>query len=132
MSTAGRAAGAYRSTQVGSRSPVELVAMLYDGLMRFLTQARDGLATGDLRAKRAGISGALGVLTELQNTLDMEKGGDMAVRLQALYAYISSRVIESNVNRNVAGIEEALKLVAPLREAWTDIAAASPAVKVSA
>jgi flagellar protein FliS len=132
MSTAGRAAGAYRSTQVGSRSPVELVAMLYDGLVRFLTQARDGLASGDLRAKRAGISGALGVLTELQNSLDMDKGGEMATRLQALYAYISSRIVEANLNRDIAGLDEALKLVQPLREAWTDIAAASPAVKASA
>ena len=106
--------------------------MLYDGLVHFLTQARDGLASGDLRAKRAGISGALGAISELQNTLDLEKGGAMAVRLQALYAYIGSRIIESNMNRELAGLEEALRLVLPLRDAWQDIAASVPPVKASA
>lgn len=130
MSIAQRASGAYQTTQVSSRSPVELVAMLYDGLVRFLTQGRDAVARGDLQAKRLAISGALGALSELQNTLDLEKGGEMAQRLQALYAYIGSRIIESNVNRDVAGLDEALKLVIPLREAWSDIAAAG--VKASA
>ena len=132
MSMAGRALGAYKNTQVGSRSPVELVAMLYDSLVRFLTQGRDALASGDLQAKRLAISGALGALSELQNTLDLDKGGEMAKRLQALYAYIGSRIIEANLNRDVASLDEALKLVLPLREAWSDIAAAAPAAKASA
>ena len=106
--------------------------MLYDGLVRFLTQARDSLVGGDLQEKGAAISGALGAISELQNTLDLEKGGEMATRLQALYAYIGSRIIEANVNRDVAGLDEALKLVLPLREAWSDIAASRPAAKASA
>src|SRR5437870_5563827 len=99
--TALRAATAYRTTQVGSRSPVELVVLLYDGLVRYLNEARDAMVRGDLLAKRTALSRALGVVGELQSTLDRQKGGQVAEQLEALYTYISSRLLEANLNRQV-------------------------------
>ena len=125
-----RGAAAYRTTLVESRSPIELVAMIYDGLVGSLTQARAALAEGDLKGKRTATTRALGMIGELQNTLDTEKGGEIARRLDALYTYISSRLIEANMNAEVEGFDEALKLVTPLRDAWVQIAGGPSSVKV--
>ena len=133
MSTiAVRAAAAYRTTHVRSRSPVELVVILYDGLVSCLTEARDALARGDLHTKRTALSLALGIVGELHRGLDREKGGQVAEQLEALYTYISGRLLEANVKGQVDGLEEALQLVRPLREAWSQIAVDAPAAKVSA
>jgi flagellar protein FliS len=120
--TAFRAASAYRDTLVESRSPLELVAMLYDGLIRSVTQARDALARGDLREKHMAQSRALRVLHELQHTLDRERGGELAKQLEALYIYVSTRLLEANVNKEMDGYDEALRLMTPLRDAWVQIA----------
>lgn len=130
--TALRAAATYRATHVGSRSPVELVAMLYDGLVRYLTEARDSLARGDLRTKRTAVSRALEVVSELQSTLDRQKGGQVAQQLDGLYTYISSRLLEANAKVDPAGFDEALRLVVPLRDAWAQVAIEPRTVRVTA
>ncbi len=125
--TALRAAAAYRVTQVESRSQLELVVLLYDGLVRFLTEGRDAIARRDLYAKRTAIARGLAILGHLQSTVDREKGGEIAKQLAPLYAYISRRIVDANVKMDVEPLDEALRLIAPLREAWTEIAAAQSA-----
>jgi hypothetical protein len=53
---ASRAAQAYRRVESESRSPLELVVMLYDGALRFVNDAREAHARKDLRARGLGCS----------------------------------------------------------------------------
>jgi flagellar protein FliS len=117
-----KGAQAYLQTQVQSRTPVELVVMLYDGAIKFLGQARDALAARDMKAKRDAMSRGLAIVQELQNMLNMEAGGEVAERLDALYTYILGRCYEANQQRDPAGLDEAIKLLTPLRDAWADVA----------
>lgn len=117
---------AYLQTQVQSRTPVELVVMLYDGAIKFLGQARDAMASGDLVGKRHALSRGLAIIQELQNMLNMEAGGEIATRLDGLYTYIQGRCYEANAQRSADGLDEAIKLLTPLRDAWADIAAQGP------
>ena len=121
-----RAASVYQQTHVQSRSPVELVLMLYDGLLRFLGDARDAMGRGDLVTKRDRMSRALAIVGELQNTLNMNDGGQIASSLDGLYTYVNGRLIDANINNSTEGIDEALKLLTPIREAWSQIAAHPP------
>jgi flagellar protein FliS len=120
-----RAAQAYHQTQVNSQSPLELVVMLYDGALRFLQMASDGTRRSDLAAKREGMSRGMAIIGELQNTLNLQEGGDVAKSLDGLYTYITGRLVEANVRRDPAPIDEAIRLLRPLRDAWAQIA--SPA-----
>ncbi|HVZ24269.1 MAG TPA: flagellar protein FliS, partial [Vicinamibacterales bacterium] len=54
-----RGAEVYRRTEAVSRSPLELVLMLYDGALRFTTQAREAAARGDIRGRAEGVSRTL-------------------------------------------------------------------------
>lgn len=121
-----KGAQAYLQTQVQSRTPVELVVMLYDGAIKFLGQARDAMAAGDLVAKRHALSRGLAIIQELQNMLNMEAGGEIATRLDGLYTYVQGRCYEANAQRDTAGLDEAIKLLTPLRDAWADVATQGP------
>jgi flagellar protein FliS len=118
-----RGASAYIQTQVQSRSPLELVVMLYDGALRFLTEARTAMELQDMARKRQGMSRALAILSELQSTLNMEQGGEMAVQLDALYTYVNGRMLDASMKNDPAAIDECLKLLGTLRSAWAEIAA---------
>jgi len=55
---ASRAASSYLQTEVQSRTPLELVVMLYDGALRFLSNARSAIERNDIAARREAISRA--------------------------------------------------------------------------
>lgn len=121
-----RGAQAYQQTAVQSRSPLELVVMLYDGALRFLAAADDAMARGDLTARRDALSRALAIIAELQNTLNMNAGGDLAASLDRLYNYLNTRLVDVTVKSDRTAIDEALSLLRPLRDAWAEIAAEPP------
>jgi len=122
-----RGAAAYRQTEVQSRSPLELVVMLYDGVLRFVGEARDAMARHDLTAKREAMSRALAIVSELQSTLNLTEGGQVAASLDGLYTYINGRLLDASMTGDVAALEECARLVTPLRDAWMQIATAPAA-----
>ena len=113
-----RGAEAYRRMNVETKSPLELVVMLYDGALRFVGEARDAIARKDVPARTEASRRALDIILELQNTLNMENGGDIARELDRLYAYISARLLD--VTRgDAAAADEVHKLLGTLRDAWS-------------
>lgn len=118
-----RGANAYIQTQVQSRSPLELVVMLYDGAVRFLLDARGAIERQDLAAKREAMSRALAIISELQSTLNMEQGGAIAVQLDGLYTYVNSRMLEASMGNDLTALDESVRLLQTLRGAWSEIAA---------
>lgn len=123
--TSQRVVTAYRQTEVQSRTPLELVVLLYDGGLRFLHQTREAIARGDIAARRDASARALAVVSELQNTLNMEQGGDIARQLDELYAYVNGRILQAAMDNSVAPIDDATRVLSMLRESWAAIAAPS-------
>jgi flagellar protein FliS len=124
-----RGANAYVQTHIQSRSPLELVVMLYDGALRFMGDARSAIERHDLASKRTSMSRALAVLGELQSTLNMEQGGQVSLQLDALYTYVHGRMLEATMRNDVAALDECMRLLGTLRSGWAEIAAreAAPA-----
>lgn len=117
-----RAARTYYETHVRSQSPLELVVLLYDGMLRFMRGAVEAIERRDLPAKGAAVSRALAVLGELQSTLNMQEGREVAVTLDSLYTYVSGLVTDANVRNDPAPLHESIHLMTTLREAWVQIA----------
>jgi flagellar protein FliS len=124
MNTHGaRARDAYRHTELQSRTPLELVAMLYDGAIRFTAQARDAVERRDIPARREAVSRAMAIISELQSTLDVERGGEIAASLDRLYSFVLDRLLSASFKQDPAPLDEILNVLEPLREGWTTIAA---------
>jgi flagellar protein FliS len=126
MSPAHNGLNAYRQTQVQSRTPLELVVMLYDGALKAMTTACDAIERGDIAARRDALSRALAIVSELQSTLNLEEGGQIAASLDDLYGYTSRRLLDAAMKNDPKPIVETRRIFETLREAWQTIAAASP------
>ena len=113
---------AYRQVEVQSRSPLELVVMLYDGALASLTEARTAAAEGDSRKRAAAVSKALAIVCSLQETLNLDDGGAVASELDRLYTYALGRLIDVTVKHDIDALSEVHKLLTSLREAWHQIA----------
>lgn len=125
MHTRIRGAEAYRHTEARSRSPLELVVMLYDGALRFVAEAIAADASQNMRERGQAISRALAIIGELQGTLNLKDGGHIATQLDELYGYMQSRLLDVTLHKDKKGLVEVQKLLTTLRDAWTQIA--SPA-----
>jgi flagellar protein FliS len=117
-----RAVGSYRQTEVQSRTPLELVVLLYDGAITFATAARTAIERHDVPGRTGAISRAMAIISELQSTLDLERGGAVAESLDGLYSYVSGRLVDASFKRDARALDEVIGLLTPLRDAWSAIA----------
>ena len=111
----------YQEIAVQTSSPTKLVVMLYEGAIRFLGQSVTAIRSNDIEGKRQSIDRAMAVIQHLQSTLDRDQGGDVAAKLDNLYIYITSKIMEGSTKLQIAPIEEAIKLLNVLLSGWEEI-----------
>jgi len=121
-----RGVGAYATvgleTGVAAASPQKLVVMLYDGVIVALLSAINHIKSSNVSAKGASISKAITIIDNgLRASLDKKAGGEIAQNLDALYDYMSRRLLQANMKNDIAIIEEVHGLMSDLREAWVQI-----------
>jgi len=117
-----RAAHAYRRVEAQSRSPLELVVMLYDGALTSLSEASAAVARGDVPTRAAAVSKSLTIIAALQSTLNVHEGGAVGLELDRIYTYASQRLLEVTTKKDYAALTEVHKLLTTIREAWEQIA----------
>jgi len=107
---------------VHAADPHKLIAMLFQGALLALANARNGMLRKDIPAKGASISKAIMIIGEgLQASLDKNVGGELAQNLDALYGYMCTRLLVANVNDDVAALDEVARLLGELKGAWDSI-----------
>ena len=116
---------AYRENSIMTASPEQLVVMLYDGAGRFLRQAQGPMNDGSLQQASEKLSRAEAIIDELLATLDMD-AGEVADRLQSIYVFCKMRLIEARIERDPVRVDQVARLLAELRDAWSQVR--SPAV----
>ena len=116
---------AYRDSAILTAPPERLVVMLYDGANRFLLQGAAAMRSGDLSLMNNRMQRAEAIITELRQTLDFENGGEIAPRLDAIYTFCQRHLLDARLKRDPERIEQVMKLLAELRDAWDQVAAQS-------
>lgn len=119
--------GHYLGTQVQSSTPMERVVLLYNAAIRHTTAARDAMDRRDLPARRAAISKVMGIVGELQQVLDMDQGGDLAKKLDGLYEWMNSQLLEAITRQNAKPLENVLRILETLADAWRTVASSAEA-----
>lgn len=115
-------------TGVLSASPHKLIAMLFDGALVALSTALLHMKAGNIAAKGQAISKAIAIIDDgLRASLDAKAGGSIASSLDALYGYMSTQLLMSNLKNAPELIEEVQRLLGELKGAWQMIDPAAPA-----
>ena len=111
----------YGKVSISTASNEMLLLMLYDGAIRFIHSAGAGIREGDMAGKRASVSSAIAVITELLDSLNTEIGGETAENLQKLYLYMNEQLIKANLKNDASLLDEVLSLLVTLREGWNEV-----------
>ncbi len=108
----------YQQAAATTAGPAQLVLMLFDGALVRLEVARDAIAEGRISQAHEAIVRVQAIVDELNLSLDHERGGAVASSLASLYTYCSEQLVEANIHKDLAPLQEAVKVLAELRDAW--------------
>ena len=119
-----QAYNAYKKASVNTASQAELVVLLYEGAVKKLTSASskftpDGkLPVGNIESFSSDVLRAQEIITELQVSLDMEKGGEISRNLMALYIFFNDQLRSANISKNKEKIDSVLNMMSQLTDSW--------------
>ncbi len=116
-----KAAKAYLATQVSTSSQGDLLLMLYDTAIKHLHQAVEKMQAKDFAGKGVLISKAINIVSELQESLNKERGGDISKNLFQLYFYCNTRLLTANLKMKPEMVEEVIGILSGLRQAFAQI-----------
>ncbi len=109
-------------TGVESADPHKLILMLFEGAQEALARTRIHMQNNEIAEKGQMISKAIMIIDHgLKASLDMNAGGDLAIKLQALYDYMTHRLLMANIQNNIETLNEVNKLLSELYSAWKEI-----------
>lgn len=109
---------AYLRTRVMTASQEELRLLLFDGALKFCRQGLDALSRADWEATYNALTRAQKIIMELSSGLDHSAAPELCERLDALYTYIYRRLVDANMERDSAAVNEAIRLIEYERETW--------------
>lgn len=107
----------YMVNRVETATPLMLIIMLYDEAIKMCSLARTDMGK-DKQSVHNKLIKAQKIITELTVSLNMESGGEIAENLKSLYVYLHMRLVEANIENNGDKVDEAMRILKELREAW--------------
>jgi flagellar protein FliS len=106
----------YKENSIFTASPEELTLMLYNGLVKFIMRGIDSIDKRNIQEANTNIIKAQNIVSEFMNTLDMKY--ELSASLNAIYDYMKRRLIDANVAKDKAILEEVLGFAKVLRDTW--------------
>lgn len=129
---------AYQNATVRTASQGQLVVLLYEGAVRELSAAKSlfnqdaKLKAYDIEKFGTHLQKTQAILTELEASLDMEHGGDVAANLMSLYTFFNSELVEAAIKQDKTKVEFVLNMMSDLASSWRQIAASTANVPTPA
>lgn len=114
-------ANEYKRTQVTTVDKGRLIVLLYDGAIKFVQQAKDCAENADIEGKCNNINRAMDIVGELNHSLNMSEGGEIAQSLRRLYQFLTDRLLEGKIKEETHYLDEATRILKTLNEAWNEV-----------
>lgn len=130
---------AYQKTNVSTASQGRLIVLLYEGAIKQLTMAmsyideNNKINPRDIEKYGICLQKVQAIITELQVSLDMEKGGDIAKNLMALYVFFNEELVQASISKDKGKLQSVWNMMNELAQSWKTIAnstANAPAAQV--
>lgn len=111
----------YRQQALEFATPGELLVRLLDAAVMNCEQARAFTVKKDPAGKGLHIGRAIAILGELEATLRHDAAPELSSRLASLYQFARERLLQASILMEVSGIDEALRAISPVRDAYAQI-----------
>ena len=127
-----KGAAQYRSVVshglVADASPTRLVQIMYEHVLSQLATAqgcmeriKNNMPLDQVMTKGKSLGKAIRLINQLNATLDMEQGRQIAENLRSLYDYMLTRLTQANASNDARLVAEVIELVRKVKSGWDQI-----------
>ncbi len=112
----------YKQTEIATADRGRLVVLLYDGAINFLKNAKKSIQEGNTEGKCNNINRAQDIIQELEHSLNMKEGGEIAKNLMSLYRFMFTHLVKAKISRDgTQQMDEVISMLSSLNEAWREV-----------
>jgi flagellar protein FliS len=116
---AGSGYNAYQNSQVyEGMDPKRLILMLYEGALKHLRLAKEGIQENDVKKRGEHLGRAISIVSGLNASLDSEIKDESIEFLRGLYNAILTELPKVSINNDVKTLERAFSYLERLKDIW--------------
>ena len=115
----------YRRAATQQASSVGLVIALHDTLIGNIRRAAEAIDRNDIQGRCDQLIHGFKVLQQLDSMLDMENGGDTAVKIRRFYAHVRGQLLQAQFKLSSEILRKQIEIVFDVREAWQQLDSAA-------
>jgi flagellar protein FliS len=106
---------------VADASPHQLISIIFKHILSNVAIASGAISRNEIENKGKCLTKAIALVGELQDSLDMEKGGEISQNLFDLYDYIVRILVEANAHNKIEKLDEVKRLISDIKSSWDAI-----------
>ena len=111
---------AYQAASVTGRSALELVIMLFEGLVKNLEAAKEHICAQDVEGAHVTLVKAQRIVTHLIPAVN-DEGGEASAKLKGLYFFCLEKIVSANFKKSEQDIDDALRVIVILQDTWNEL-----------
>lgn len=115
---ANNAYNVYKNNSVNFASKEQLLLMLVEGAVKYSKIGRQAILDKDIKKAHENIVRTQDIFYELIASLDVERGGDWAKQLVMVYEFIVEKLVQANLKKDVAIMDEVIPLIEDIKDTW--------------
>jgi len=111
----------YKEVDVRTTNRGKIVVMLFSAAITFLKKAKLSAEKNDFYQRNKFLSKAQAIVDELNYSLDLKNGQEIAKNLRSLYLFINRYLTQANINNNLEDIDRVIAIIERLKGAFDEI-----------
>ena len=111
--------GVYKNNSVNFASKEQMLLMLLDGAVKFAKRGKLAIQENNIQLAHDSITRTQDIFTELKVTLDTSVG-DWAKQMFNVYSFINDRLLQANIKKDEAIMDEVIPLIEEVRNTWNE------------
>lgn len=117
-----KAIGQYKQigleTALTNASPHRLIQMLYEGALQNLVEAKGCIQHNQPELLTNYIKKVSNILVGLEEGLDLDKGGEIALNLKRIYQFLQTELIVVQSEQSITKLNKLIDIVTELKSGW--------------
>ncbi|WP_294359571.1 flagellar export chaperone FliS [uncultured Clostridium sp.] len=109
---------AYKNNSVNYASKEQLLLMLVDGAVKFSKRALKAMDEQNVSLVHENLLKTQNIFNELIVTLDVNAGGEWAINLRSVYAFIVQSLTKINFSKSKEEMEKLIPVIKEVRDLW--------------
>jgi flagellar protein FliS len=112
----------YQQTSIQTAPPEQLLIMLYSAAIKHLHRGKLAIQDKKYDIANQSLCKVQEIIAELNNSLNMEKGGVIAANLRSLYEFYNGEVVKANLGKDSDLLEPVISFFETFRDVWIEAA----------